>query len=663
MIMKLFTFFTIIVFFSAPQLNANELSTSLKSQIDQLKNDSVMSIQRMLNTHPSTAKNSKLLSDEKNFNFIGIDAIAINNDRQLLIDMESLGLIKGSRSGRIVSGLLPSFAIKDVVSLQSLNQIFRQRSVTYSGSVISQGAEAIGVSDIVYQGELTGKGVKIGIISDSYDCLSQSVDPERLTKTADIDKATGDLHQGAYALQEANDCLFATDEGRALMQIIHDIAPDAELVFQSGINGIANTINGILSLANDIRVNIIVDDTFSGIETYFQDGPVAQVIDQVSRQGITYITAAGNNGRNSYHSVYREAKNSVLNINAHDFDPGLGVDIFQAFTLRPGNTMLLSLQWANPAYSVSGAPGASTDMDVFIVNEEGTEIITGSTIINIGKDPNEFIFFANPENSNESSFNIMITRAQGKPPELLKYVIEGEFNGKVEEYNTNSGTIVGRTNSQMGISVGAANYQQTSAFGAVSPILQFFSSAGGEAPILYDRNGQRLTQAIHRQKPDIVGPDNINTTFFPFGQADTDPDNDGFPNFLGTSASAPHIAAAAALLLEVNPNFQPRDILTLLKLTATDMTLRNIEGRENNFIVIGEGVDNDSGSGFVDVAAAIELAKSYPASPASTNINSSTAQFNNSLGGGGSTGFNQLIYLLILFYFSTRRFLKNDLRR
>ena len=79
-----------------------------------------------------------------------------------------------------------------------------------------------------------------------------------------------------------------------------------------------------------------------------------------------------------------------------------------------------------------------------------------------------------------------------------------------------------------------------------------FSSAGG-TPILFDINGKRLKKPVVRIKPGVVGPDGGNTSFFfapyPFEvPGGTEPDV--FPNFFGTSASAPHVAAVAALMLD-----------------------------------------------------------------------------------------------------------------
>jgi subtilisin family serine protease len=56
-----------------------------------------------------------------------------------------------------------------------------------------------------------------------------------------------------------------------------------------------------------------------------------------------------------------------------------------------------------------------------------------------------------------------------------------------------------------------------------------------------------LRVAESRRKPDFAAPDGANTTFFYPG---SDYEGDGFPNFFGTSAAAPHAAGVAALLLQ-----------------------------------------------------------------------------------------------------------------
>ena len=128
----------------------------------------------------------------------------------------------------------------------------------------------------------------------------------------------------------------------------------------------------------------------------------------------------------------------------------------------------------------------------------------------------------------------------------------------------------------------------------------------------------------------MTGPDGGNTSFFLSDSSYDDDDGDGinspfstfisgldqpgdeYPNFFGTSASAPQVAAVAALMLEANPALTPADIRQILEETARPMTLRFTSARPTITFPIDEvgpdGYDFDSGFGLVDAAAAIEAA-------------------------------------------------------
>ena len=126
----------------------------------------------------------------------------------------------------------------------------------------------------------------------------------------------------------------------------------------------------------------------------------------------------------------------------------------------------------------------------------------------------------------------------------------------VDDFDTQSPTTFGHSNAAGSEAVGAAAWYNTAEWGpafhpaCVPACAEIFSSAGG-TPILFDINGKRLNKPIVRVKPGVVGPDGGNTSFFfalfPFEvPGSTEPDE--FPNFFGTSASAPHVAAVAALM-------------------------------------------------------------------------------------------------------------------
>ena len=84
--------------------------------------------------------------------------------------------------------------------------------------------------------------------------------------------------------------------------------------------------------------------------------------------------------------------------------------------------------------------------------------------------------------------------------------------------------------------------------GPYEPALEGFSAKGGNLPFYFNAQGQRLASPEIRLKPELAAVDGVDTSFFPPGAADYD--NDGYPNFFGTSAAAPNAAAFAALLLE-----------------------------------------------------------------------------------------------------------------
>ena len=147
-----------------------------------------------------------------------------------------------------------------------------------------------------------GSGITVGVMSDSYDT---NVAPNG----AALDVASGDLPGAGNPFGNTEpvvvlqDFAARTDEGRAMLQIVHDLAPKAKLGFATANTGELGFANNIRALAGDptapnyragFKADVIVDDIIYLAEPFFQDGIVAQAVDEVVAKGVSYFSSAGN---------------------------------------------------------------------------------------------------------------------------------------------------------------------------------------------------------------------------------------------------------------------------------------------------------------------------------------------------------------------------------
>ena len=539
--------------------------------------------------------------------YVAIEAIASDTTNQLLLDMQSLGLRNAVTFAPIVSGILPIEAINKLAGLHSLT--FSRPAylpATNVGAVDSQGDRSVHADAARNRFNVDGTGTTVGVISDSYSGVPNSwtdiatgVVHNPINVLNDI--ATGDLPQTVNAPAawdwnpgvDTNGHPIATDEGRAMLQLIHDVAPGANLAFHTGsVGGDAGLAQAILTLANS-GANIIVDDLRSYTEPMFQDGVIAQAVNQVVNRGVAYFSSAGNYSNTGYDHNFEAITQvpAILGLPngtvAHDFDPDpTRVNPLQNITIPVGTHFYISLQWDSPFRSASsGSQGATSDLDIYLLDNGGNQILAQRDTNNIGQDAVEVLDFVN-NGTFGTQFNLVVTSSAGvTPPGVLRYQMFGG-SANSQPFTTSSPTVYGHASAAGAEAVGAAYYRNTPVFGTNPATLEDFSSLG-TVPILFDTAGNRLPTPEIRQKPEIVAPDGTNTTFF-----GGDSDGDGFPNFFGTSAAAPHAAAVAALMLQAVPNSSPFNVYKALEETALDMgTL---------------GVDNSTGYGLIQADQAIQ---------------------------------------------------------
>jgi hypothetical protein len=531
-----------------------------------------------------------------------IEATASRDGGVLLRDLVRLGLRSGSRHGAVVAGLLPVAVIERAAALVSLRSIHAALLPVHNvGAVTSQGDTALHSALARGVHGVDGSGVTVGVMSDSYNTLGGAA--------ADI--TSGDLPAGGVTVinGESGACgtlVFCIDEGRAMLQIVHDLAPGADLLFHTALQSTADFANGIMALVA-AGADVIVDDLMYLNEPVFQDGIVAQAVDAAATAGVAYYSAAGNQGRNSYEAAFVDS-GEIFCIELfepigdchplfervgrlHDFNLGPGEDLYQSITIPIDATLSIVMQWDEAFGS------AQVDHDVFLLDETGTTILlleathTANDNVTTGE-PWEVVQFTNSDFwGYGTSFTLIITYddvdSVNPPADLVKVVYLGD-GVTVNEFHTHSGTLTGHANAAGATAVGAAFFLDTPEYGVDPPLLEPYSAAGG-VPILFDTTGAPLPVPEVRQKPGITAVDGVNTTFF-FSDSYG---NDGIDDFFGTSAAAPHAAGVAALMLEALPTATPGQINAALEATAIDMSTI--------------GFDQDSGYGLIQADAAVSV--------------------------------------------------------
>ncbi|RYZ54633.1 MAG: T9SS type A sorting domain-containing protein, partial [Sphingobacteriales bacterium] len=466
-------------------------------------------------------------------------------------------------------------------------------------TVYSQGDTAQASDAARKRSRVNGNGVKVGIISDSYNVdgaaaagvkrgeLPGPGNPFRFNKPVEV---LSDMESGGI------------DEGRAMAEIVHDVAPGAALAFATAMNGQGAFAENILKLA-DRGCKVITDDIFYYAEPFFQDGIIAQAVDKVNAKGVTYFSAAGNTGNNSYEHTFRESREMLFGEGrgtAHNFAGAGKTPVYlQQLYVPQGGFAIIDFQWAQPAFSAGGS-GSETDLDLYVIDADGNIVVAALDDNITSGDPFEITGFTNFTES--TTFYLAILKYSGVAPPRVKYIMFGAgliVGDNLLTPGLFAPTIVGHANAAGAIATGATWYRSTPAFGLRIPVAQPYSSIGGVA-IYFDKTGNAVSPA-KRNKPEISAPDGANTSFF---QYDDFSDDDEHPNFSGTSAAAPHAAGTSALMIEAQKlkTISPDQIRGILCSNTYDMDHLYTPGFDKGF-------DNHTGYGLIRADKAVAAVK------------------------------------------------------
>ena len=278
-----------------------------------------------------------------------------SNMAEMRARVESLpGAVVSATDDQYNAGVIEAFVYED--------QLVKVAKTSGVGSVVSSPQMVHDVGAATTQGiiqhridqlapGINGAGITVGVLSDSFDTDS-TIDIHAADDVASGDlPGAGNPNGNSKPVVVLEDFPDGTDEGRAMAQIVHDIAPKARLGFATADTGEVGFANNIRSLAGlrgapnavaGFKADVIVDDVIYLDEPFFQDGIVAQAVDDVARAGVSYFSSAGNRpGSQGYDSPVRlVAPNAAAltgtNLNFGNVPPQLYAGGFQNFA-PPGS--------------------------------------------------------------------------------------------------------------------------------------------------------------------------------------------------------------------------------------------------------------------------------------------------------------------------------------
>ncbi len=229
-----------------------------------------------------------------------------DNLESLRAQLVAKGLKDATVHATAVSGRAPVAALADMAATSGLKFLRPSMAMARVGSVTTQGDRSLRANRARAESGVNGRGVRVGVLSDSYDCAEGAFQPGAPFTRAAQDIARNDLPRDVLVLKDYfdepnEDC---SDEGRAMMQLIHDVAPGSPQAFYTAFISEEDFADGIRALAK-AGSKVIVDDIIYFEEPMFEDGIIAQAVDDVYKDGVAYFSAAGNDARLSYESRFR----------------------------------------------------------------------------------------------------------------------------------------------------------------------------------------------------------------------------------------------------------------------------------------------------------------------------------------------------------------------
>ncbi len=471
-----------------------------------------------------------LKSDDAGNIEIELTATGINSEKMRQLEANGMKVVRTLPEYGIVEGSVPYGQVENIAGLDFVKGITTPSYPWYhTGAVNSEGDAATRAAEARTSFGVSGSGQKVGVMSDGVSHLANVV-------------ATGDL-----PASPAVDVLKAGsgDEGTAMLEIIHDLAPQAPLAFY-GPTSSTDMVNGIRALKN-AGSKIIVDDITFLNEPKFEDGPIALEARAFYDSGGVYVTSAGNSAQRHYSGNYTRKAGPVSAPRGsypyyHNYNPA-GSDMGNSLYISDGDSLTTVFQWNNRwGY-------ANDDFDIFLIASINSTayIVASSTFVQDGNDaPYESLTWTNNRGAEVYAYIMVLEYRLASDPAsmVLDYTV---YSGPDMQYIVPEGSVVGHEAVSEVLSTATSN--------AATPDTIAPYSSRGPGKVYFPSYEERQT-------PNITGIDGVSNKTGQLGYFSSP--------FYGTSAAAPHLAAIAALVWQAKPTLTSSGVRSAILNTALD---------------------------------------------------------------------------------------------
>jgi hypothetical protein len=412
--------------------------------------------------------------------------------------------------------------------------------------VISEGDTQLNVASARSTYGVDGTDIKVGVLSDSFDALGGAATDVAGGELPGVGNPCG----RTTPVEVQADVVAGSDEGRAMAQIVHDLAPGATIRFATASNGTNDFADQIRALAT-AGASVIVDDITVWEAPLYQDGVVGKAVEDVSAAGVAYFSSAGNQtiiaggeSVGSYEANYRPTSCPAAIVDAvdcHDFDPAAATaDATDRLMIGAGTTSM-RLGWNEPEF------GISVGYNLYFLNGNNGDLLFEGNENNLITQRAFQTLAVNWNQSNPFPLDVVVGRATGSATPRLKMVHWRSPLVAVEWNQSAGGDVVGPTifshnASRSGVTVAGIPYSNAN-------VLETYSSTGPASycwgPVDGTTSAPPLTPC-QTATVDLAATDGGANSFFGAWDGTV-------YRFYGTSASAPHAAAVAALARDYQP--------------------------------------------------------------------------------------------------------------